>query len=109
MSGKILRLTEVDRGRQVPVPAGAVVELALPENPTTGMRWTLPDGAVAEVLEDTYAPAGHAAPGAASLRVLRLHLTGGRADIHLERRQAWEPDAPPDAIFDVQLVPADTP
>ena len=105
MSGDLLKLTEMGRGREVPVPAGVEVELVLPENPTTGLRWTLPDSASLEVISDTYAPADGVAPGAASLRVLRLRLTGERAAIRLERRQAWEPDVAPEATFEITLVP----
>lgn len=99
MSGDSVVLTEQDGGRKVPVPADHVIELRLPENPTTGVRWSLPDGV--EVIEDSYEDTSDA-PGAAAMRVLRLKVKKpGR--LHMERRQAWEQGSAPDATFEVEL------
>ena len=102
MSGEIT-ITEQDRGREVPVSAGDVIELRLPENPTTGMRWSFDDHAGVEILEDSNDLAKEPEPGAASERVFRLRVLGGDAHIQLHRGQAWEPGTPPDASFELNL------
>ncbi len=113
MSGDI-RLSMEDAGKTVRVPAGAVVELRLQENPTTGYRWTLPPEACCEMVEDRYEPqeggAGDAgagpAPGAASVRVLSFRFKGGApAQLALELRRAWEGTEAPLARFEIELAP----
>ena len=99
MSGEPLILTEADGGREVPVSAGQEIELRLPENPTTGMRWAFTDHAGVEILGDENDLNRKTAPGAASDRVFRLRILGGDSHIVLQRAQAWEPTAPPEAIF----------
>ena len=110
MSGDI-RLSMEDAGKTVRVPAGAVVELRLDENPTTGYRWTLPPDTCCEMVEDRYEPlAGGAgagpAPGAASVRVLSFRFKGGApAQLALELRRAWEGTEAPLARFEIELAP----
>ncbi len=132
MSGDI-RLSMEDAGKTVRVPAGAVVELRLDENPTTGYRWTLPPETCCEMVEDRNEPqagedgreetgreetgreetgrdpAGReaaAAAGAASVRVLSFRFKGGApARLALELRRAWEEGEPPLARFDIELAP----
>ncbi len=103
MSGEIT-LTEQDRGREVPVSAGDVIELRLPENPTTGLRWAFEDHAGVEILEDRNDMGQGVTPGAASDRVFRLRVLGGDAALRLSRAQAWEPDVPPEAHFELRLT-----
>lgn len=104
MSGEVLKLTEADGGRTVPVPPGAEVELVLPENPTTGCLWHWPETASVVVADQGYRSTSEAVvPGAGALRVLRLRLTGDSAHLHLWRGQEWEPDTAPDASFDITL------
>lgn len=110
MSGDVIRLSEQDRGREVPVRPGDVIELHLPENPTTGMRWALDPVPGVEVVGDTYAGPGAdpgaapgAVPGAAATRILRLRVSAPTR-LHLRRAQAWEPGTPPEAEFACDLV-----
>ncbi len=113
MSGDI-RLSMEDAGKTVRVPAGAVVELRLDENPTTGYRWTLPPETCCEMVEDRYEPqAGReetgreaAGAGAASVRVLCFRVKGGApARLALELRRAWEEGEAPLARFEIELAP----
>ncbi len=102
MSGEIT-LTEQDRGREVPVSSGDIIVLRLPENPTTGMRWSFDDHAGVEILEDRNDLTSETRPGAASERVFRLRVLGGDAHLELHRGQAWEPGTAPDAYFELEL------
>lgn len=92
-------LTLDDGGRTVPVTTGAVIELRLPEMPTTGFRWTVPPGDV----KDGYDRPGDA-PGAAATRVLRFRMPDNPLHLDLSRRQEWDP-AGADHSFSVDLVP----
>lgn len=103
MPGDLVIVTQQDRGREVPVSAGQVIELHLPENPTTGMRWSFDDHAGVEILEDRNDLTPHSAPGAASRRVFVLKILGGDTQLRLHRGQAWEPGTEPDATFDLRL------
>lgn len=110
MTGDIL-LSMGDAGGSVRVPAGGVIELRLPENPTTGYRWTLPPDSCTEMIEDrNAAPVGGAGVvagvGAASERVFLFRLKGG-APLHLrlDLTRAWEEGAPPESRFEIELVP----
>ena len=102
MSGDVV-LTEQDGGREVPVSAGDVIELRLPENPTTGFRWSF-DAPGVELVEDRYEDVGEGL-GAASQRVLRLRVTATETDLNLRRGQMWDPAMPPDATLTFRLRP----
>ncbi len=104
MSGDRLILTEDDRGREVPVHAGQEIELRLPENPTTGMRWAFDKHPGVEILEDRNDVNGLASPGAGGQRVFRLRVLGAEGRVEMTRSQAWEPDAEPDATFELKLT-----
>ncbi|MEJ2502745.1 MAG: protease inhibitor I42 family protein [Gemmatimonadota bacterium] len=78
-----------DRGREVPVRTGDRIRLRLPENPTTGYRWSgdFPD--LLRLVNDTNDAGG--APGAAGHRVFELDVVAaGRADVRLVHRREWE-------------------
>ncbi|WP_459719194.1 protease inhibitor I42 family protein [Actinophytocola sp. KF-1] len=67
---------------------GGTVNLALPENPTTGYRWRL-TGPL-EVVSDDFFPSG-TTPGAAGERVFVLRVTrAGRHEVLAELARPWE-------------------
>lgn len=88
-----LALGPEDRGRQVSVRAGDRIVLRLPENPTTGYRWTGEIPVFLRVTRDANEPGF--APGAAGFRVLELVAEEpGRAEVSLACGRAWEPTEP---------------
>lgn len=103
MSGDVI-LNEQDRGREVPVSAGDVIELRLPENPTTGYRWAFADHAGIEILSDKNDLTQGAAPGAAAARIFVLRVLGGSTELRLRLGQAWDPHASPEAEYCVTLT-----
>jgi inhibitor of cysteine peptidase len=103
MPEEALRLGPGDGGRSVAVPAGAEVVLELPENPTTGFRWSLPEGEGLSVIEDTNLQAGDGV-GAGGLRVLRLRVTSGRHAIRLVRSRPGAAESSADATFEVEIL-----
>jgi predicted secreted protein len=92
-----------DDGRVVTVTPGGVLEIALPENATTGYRWeldVLPMGAVV-VADRVEAPDTRAA-GAAGLRVFAVR-TGRGGTVSARLRRSWE-TADPVRTFSVRVM-----
>jgi inhibitor of cysteine peptidase len=88
----VLELDEGDVLREHTVRVGDDVVLRLPENPTTGYRWTLSTSAddALSLESDTYVP-GEAKPGTPGVRVFRLRATApGTVELRLHRRRRWE-------------------
>jgi inhibitor of cysteine peptidase len=77
-------ITEADAGRTVSVTPGQHLVLRLPENPTTGYRWSVPAGV--SVVSDTY-EAGGTQAGAGGQRVLTLVAPQAamQAELRLQR------------------------
>ena len=98
-----IELTLSDRGRTVPVRLGDLVTLSLPENATTGVRWSLPESDAIEIVADENV-AREGAIGAEGLRVLTFRpARSGPMTLELIRRQAWESEQTADATFAVEL------
>jgi inhibitor of cysteine peptidase len=105
----VVHLGPDDRGREVTVAAGDRLVLRLPENPTTGFRWTWEAPNTIQVTRDENEPGS--APGAAGVRVLELiAVEPGRAALELSCRRAWDPNVPPTDRFEltVEVRPANT-
>jgi len=95
-----------DNGREVRVARNDSIVLKLPENPTTGVRWSVEDEAgLIEIVSDRYEPQeSGGAIGAATTRVLTLKPRhAGRGTIQLKRSQEWERSAAVDATFNCTL------
>ena len=101
-----------DEGRTVRAHVGDTLEVTLPENPTTGVRWAAEDvGSVLQLTADHYqmaeveeAGANRPGIGAGSTRVLiYLVCRPGRVDLRLTRRQEWERDPTTDATFSTAI------
>ena len=92
-------------GAVVTIAPGDVLELALPENPTTGYRWALdPLPAGATLLDDRMERSDPAPdPGAGATRVFAIRV-GGPAAFHAQLRREWE--AAPIQDFTVHAAPA---
>ncbi|SFA96622.1 Predicted secreted protein [Poseidonocella pacifica] len=105
MSGDTIELGLEDGGRKVVVRPGSEILLRLPENPTTGYRWSAPTDAGIELLSDGYAKE-MGAPGAGTERIFRLRVNEmPPKDLNLIRKQEWEPESTPDASFVLRLSP----
>lgn len=92
-----------DRDKLITVHVGDGILLRLPENPSTGYRWSgeLPD--FLRVTRDENEQHG-TAPGAGGFRTMELvAVAPGRATLDLACGQAWEPTAPPTDRFSVTI------
>lgn len=93
-------LGEADAGRTIPVTPGQRVVLRLPENPTTGYRWSVPAGI--DVVADTYESGGTQA-GAGGQRVLTLVAPQAAVQAELKLQRPHGGDAA--QTFTVTLAP----
>jgi predicted secreted protein len=87
-----MELDKNDGGRTVRVRKGELITVRLPENPTTGYRWT-----VSKAPEGVVSPTGDAyearsdKPGSGGLRSFHFQATQpGRAIIKLMHHRSWE-------------------
>jgi inhibitor of cysteine peptidase len=103
----IITLTEGDHGRTVSVRRGDVVEVSLPENPTTGFRWAVEgfEGAGVSLLSAALSPPpADAGVGRGGVRVFRFAAgSAGNARLRLKRWREWEGEGSIAARFDVTL------
>ena len=99
-----LQLSDADRGRTLEITAGAFLEIALPENPTTGYRWRcdVSGQGIVEQTDSQFQQGGSPAPGAAGTRILRLRAQGpGEARIRLMYWQEWSGEASKKDDFEI--------
>jgi inhibitor of cysteine peptidase len=79
-----------DDGSTLAVVPGDILEVVLPQNPSTGYRWELTPSAGHVLVQDEVRPPSSDHPGAAGLRVFVLRLDEpGVVRAHL--RRPWEP------------------
>jgi inhibitor of cysteine peptidase len=95
-----LQVSLADDGRTVTVAAGQQVVVRLPENSTTGYRWTAPAEAV--VVADEYRSPGSAASGAAGERVFTLGAATKTGEMRFELKRPWG-DGAPERTFTLRL------
>jgi inhibitor of cysteine peptidase len=86
-----MRLTEQDNGAEITVRKAEEIIIALPENPTTGYRWSVEASGDALALDSAdYAPATTAV-GAGGKRTMRfIAQRPGTSTIHAQLRRSWE-------------------
>ena len=100
------KLSEADADETVDVDVGETIEIALPENPTTGHRWqvdAIDPSLCAIVADERHAPQ-RPQPGAGGTHVWRLKaLRAGRCHIALAYRRAWETAEPAARNFKLTL------
>jgi inhibitor of cysteine peptidase len=81
------------------VPLGEDVILYLPENPTTGYRWSVDAdslGAVLTLDDSTFAVATPAAGSGGTRRFQFSTVAPGTAQVNLSLVRSWQPDVPID-------------
>jgi predicted secreted protein len=94
-------------GTTVSISRSDRVVVRLPENASTGYRWSVTElSDRLEVASDELILPGQAGPGAAGERVLRLRpRQPGRAQVSLHLKRDWEPE--PVARFDLEVEVTD--
>jgi inhibitor of cysteine peptidase len=100
-----LKLNADSNGTTHEINAGDLVSITLPENPTTGFRWSIveTDETVLRTEDDDFAPAGTAIGSGGERTILLRAAAPGSVEISLEEARAWEPESPLNH-FSVHLV-----
>jgi inhibitor of cysteine peptidase len=93
----MLELTKADSAKSVEARPGDLIIIRLPENPTTGFRWTVDkvDPLCGEAQESSFSPARDATVGGGGERTFSFQVKGegGTGNIGLKLRREWEGDA----------------
>jgi len=102
---QMLTVDQSSNNTQVSLPASQQLEVALPENPTTGFRWELKaDGTPSCVPVGNAFEAPAAGLGKAGIRRWRFEaIQGGSATIELVYRRSFEQDKPPAQVFRITV------
>ncbi|MGD2060889.1 MAG: protease inhibitor I42 family protein [Acidimicrobiia bacterium] len=104
--GTVRALSEADSGSEVEVPVGAVLEVTLEENPSTGYRWetmSLPD--MIELVADEYLEPDTDLVGAPGTRVLRFEAVTENAGIlRLEYVRSFEEAPVPERVVEYVVI-----
>ncbi|MGD6749407.1 protease inhibitor I42 family protein [Streptomyces sp. BH105] len=90
--------TEDDNGREIQLHTGDLVNVALPENPTTGHLWQIASVSSEGLLPQAvhFSPGDATAPGSAGTRTFTFRTQApGRATLELHLRRPWQAAAPP--------------
>ena len=83
-------LTRERSGETIALQKGQQVLLSLPENPTTGYRWTVAADGV-DIADDRYAEDAKGSVGGGGARTLRLVATRtGDAVVKATLQRSWE-------------------
>jgi inhibitor of cysteine peptidase len=104
-----VQLADEDNGSSVQLAQGGKLIVALASNPTTGYSWSVGESSDAALVlqgEPQYVPAGSTTPvaGAGGTEVFTFEAQdAGTANLVLEYRRPFEPDAAPEQTFSVTV------
>jgi inhibitor of cysteine peptidase len=100
-------LREQDSGRTAHAPVGAHISVELPENPTTGFRWTQPqiDGVGVALESDDMIPLASRPAGSAGIRRFIFAVNSvTTCRIRLAYQRSWGSQGITNAPFEVTIV-----
>jgi inhibitor of cysteine peptidase len=98
-------LTEADNGRTVDVQVGDALLLRLPENATTGYRWSFDglDTAIVSAHEGEYARSSEAVGSGGEVTWTLTALVAGTTTVRLKLWREWQGDSSIKKRFAVTL------
>jgi inhibitor of cysteine peptidase len=99
-------ITQTDHGKTVSVRKGDTVTLQLPENPTTGYRWSLDQhdpSALEPMQKPSFEPGGPALGAGGGRTFTFLAKTSGESDLALNLRRPWEDRSSAQNAFRVKV------
>jgi inhibitor of cysteine peptidase len=100
-----ITITTSDNGRVIEAKKGDEIVLRLPENPTTGYRWTVDRvSGHASFTDDAYQPDPEMTFGSGGVHTFRLHCEeAGTARAELKHWQEWEGETSVTDRFAVEI------
>jgi inhibitor of cysteine peptidase len=99
------QLDEHASGTEIKLRTGDVVDLCLPENPTTGFKWQFKAQGqpVCAIVAENYIAGGNA-PGAGGTHHWQIKaIAAGITQIELIHARHWETEAPPAQTFAMKI------
>jgi inhibitor of cysteine peptidase len=98
-------VTQADHGKTIEVKKGDSIAIHLPENPTTGFRWSLDhqDPTVLEPIEGPFESISPAIGGGGNRTFTFLASTPGQSSIELNLKRPWEGNKPAQKNFRVDF------
>ena len=100
-------VSQKDNNRSIELPLGSRIKIDLPENPTTGYRWSLREFQRGPLIceSDDYSPAQPASVGGGGIRHFAFLATGtGTATIELSNRREWEQETAAEMDFTLSVT-----
>ncbi|UIE36792.1 protease inhibitor I42 family protein [Leptodesmis sichuanensis] len=101
-----ITLTNADNGKTLTLKPGQTLTLRLPENPTTGYRWSISslNAQVLQLIDDRFESSSAAAIGGGGQRVLTFQAQQpGQISLSLNNRREWQDAASPLESFTVMI------
>jgi predicted secreted protein len=101
-----LILKQADEGQYFEVNRDEVIQIRLPENPTTGYQWTIDEinETVLELEDSDFVLPSNANIGGSGERIFRFRAKSiGTSHVLLKMQREWEVDVPPIDRYDVTL------
>jgi inhibitor of cysteine peptidase len=97
----VLTIERKDNNTQVALTVGQEMQVALPENPTTGFRWQMQARGepILQLLDDTFDPPSPGIGKGGTRRWRFRAAQKGSAAIEMAYRRAWEQDQSPTETF----------
>lgn len=101
-----ITLTKADNGKTLTLKPGQTLTLRLPENPTTGYRWSISslNVQVLQLTDDRFESSSSAAFGGGGQRVLTFQAQQpGQISLYLKNKREWEDAASALESFSVMI------
>jgi inhibitor of cysteine peptidase len=99
-------ITQADHGKTVEVQKGDSITIKLPENPTTGYRWSLDEhdpSALEPVETPSFEAASRAIGGGGGRTFTFIAKAPGQSAVGLNLRRVWEDEKLPQKNFRVNI------
>lgn len=99
-------ITQADNEKTIEMRTGDSLTIQLPENPTTGYRWSLDQhdpSTLAQVSEPSFAASGTAVGSGGGKTFKFAAKAAGDSQVRLNLRRSWESEKPGQKSFHVKI------
>jgi predicted secreted protein len=99
-----MRLTLRDDGSERTIGLAELIDIELPERPTTGFRWFLAEGSPFDIVEDV-TDVQPGPPGSGGLRRFTLQANEtGRSELRFVERRRWEQRTTREFVVTIDVI-----
>ncbi len=99
-------LTQADNHGEVRVTQGAIVEVVLPGNPTTGYEWTVAhtEASLLPLVDSSFEPSAARLGAGGQYRFHFKAVAAGEVNLELIHKRAWEAEAAESFCVTVRIL-----